>query len=46
MTPLSWALRAIMVNELTSPPWQTPLPYADGMSVGQYSLQVKLAAGN
>ncbi|KAG1677137.1 hypothetical protein FOA52_000943 [Chlamydomonas sp. UWO 241] len=40
MSPYSWAVRAMVVNEMTSPDWSEPAPRDPSLTMGQFSLNI------
>ncbi|GIL82508.1 hypothetical protein Vretifemale_11338 [Volvox reticuliferus] len=38
ISPFAWALRCVVINEFTSPSWNSPIPGGEGQTVGERAL--------
>ncbi|PNH10990.1 Pleiotropic drug resistance protein 1, partial [Tetrabaena socialis] len=38
ISPFAWALRCIVINEFTAPPWRGPSPSGNGLTLGEEAL--------
>ena len=41
ISPLSYAIRALVVNEMSSPDWSAPVSSAETMSIGEFAMTAR-----